>query len=89
MKIFPTSVIKKIDADTIRMEPVSSIELMERSPTSCCAITTAITPPLPYLRAREITAATPLRWPDCSFKRGAGWLFGYAPQSTNYRPTAP
>lgn len=31
MKIFPTSVIKNIDADTIRLEPVSSIELMERA----------------------------------------------------------
>ncbi len=31
MKIFPTSSIKKIDAATIQLEPISSVELMERA----------------------------------------------------------
>lgn len=40
MKIFPSSVIKELDAYTIENEPVASIDLMERAAT---AITQAIT----------------------------------------------
>lgn len=40
MKIFPTSVIKEIDAYTITHEPIASLDLMERAAT---ALTDAIT----------------------------------------------
>lgn len=31
MKIFPTTSIKQLDADTIENEPIASIDLMERA----------------------------------------------------------
>ena len=31
MKIFPTTSIKQLDADTIKNEPIASIDLMERA----------------------------------------------------------
>ena len=75
MKIFPTTSIKQLDADTIKNEPIASIDLMERASRALArAIAERWEPdtPLTVFAGPGTTVAMRLPWRDCWPGRATG-----------------